>query len=46
VKEFGFTQAELERVSLNAIHASFLRQGEKKKLEQEFHDEFDRITKS
>jgi len=45
VKEFGFTQAELERVSLNAIHASFLRQGEKKKLEQEFHDEFDRLAK-
>lgn len=45
VKEFGFTQAELERISLNAIHASFLRQGEKKKLEQEFHDEFDRLAK-
>jgi len=45
VEEFGFTQAELERVSYNAIHASFLRQGEKKKLEQEFHDEFDRLAK-
>ena len=32
VKEFGFTQAELERISLNAIHASFLRQGEKTKI--------------
>ena len=30
---FNFTQSELERISLNAIHASFLSQGEKQKLE-------------
>jgi adenosine deaminase len=45
VKKFGFTQAELERISLNAIHASFLSQGEKLKLEQEFLDEFEQLSK-
>ncbi len=45
VNEFGFTQAELERISLNAIHASFLSQAEKLKLEQEFQDEFRRLSK-
>ena len=45
VKEFDFTQPELERISLNAIQASFLSQGEKRKLEQEFQDEFKRLSK-
>jgi len=45
VKEFGFTQTELERISLNAIHASFLSQGKKRKLEREFKNEFERLVK-
>jgi aminodeoxyfutalosine deaminase len=45
VKEFDFTQPELEQISLNAIQASFLSQGEKRKLEQEFQDEFRRLDK-
>lgn len=46
VKDFNFTQAELERISLNAIHASFLNQAEKRKLEQEFQDEFTKLSNS
>jgi aminodeoxyfutalosine deaminase len=45
VKNFGFAQSELERISLNAIQASFLSQGEKHKLEQEFQEEFTRLSK-
>ncbi len=45
VNEFNFTQTELERISLNAIHASFLSQGEKRKLELEFQNEFVRLSK-
>lgn len=45
VKDFDFTQPELERISMNAIHASFLSQGEKHKLEQDFQDEFTRLAK-
>ena len=45
VKDFNFTQSELERISLNAVQASFLNQAEKRKLEQEFHDEFIRLSK-
>jgi adenosine deaminase len=45
VKVFKFTQTELERISLNAIHASFLSQGEKRKLELEFQHEFVRLSK-
>ena len=44
VSEYHFTQPELERISLNAIQASFLSQGEKRKLEQEFQDEFGRLS--
>jgi adenosine deaminase len=44
VKHFDFTQSELEQISLNAIHASFLSQGEKQKLEQEFREEFARLN--
>jgi len=45
VKDFNFTQSDLERISLNAVQASFLNQVEKRKLEQEFHDEFIRLSK-
>jgi len=45
IKEFGFTQVELERISLNAIHGSFLSHGEKRNLEQKFRDEFKRLSK-
>lgn len=44
VKHFDFTRPELERISLNGIQASFLNQGEKQKLEQEFQDEFARLS--
>jgi adenosine deaminase len=44
VNEFSFTQDELERISLNAIHASFLSQGEKRKLMLEFHDEYKKLS--
>jgi aminodeoxyfutalosine deaminase len=46
VNEFGFSQSELEQISLNAIQASFLSQGEKQKLVQEFKDEFVELSKS
>jgi adenosine deaminase len=45
VKDFNFTQTELEQISLNAIQASFLSQGEKHKLAREFQDEFARLSK-
>jgi adenosine deaminase len=44
VKEYNFTQSELERISLNAIHASFLNPSEKQKLEYEFQTEFNRLS--
>jgi adenosine deaminase len=40
VDHFGFGADELERVSLNALHASFLSQTEKAQLEAEFRDQF------
>ena len=46
VKDFDFTQPELERISMNAIHASFLSQAEKHKLEQDFQDEFTGLSKN
>jgi adenosine deaminase len=46
VKYFDFTRSELERISLNAIQASFLSQGEKVKLTQEFQTEFTRLSKT
>ena len=45
IDHYGFTQGELEQISMNAIHASFLSQQEKRKLEQEFQAEFMRISK-
>jgi adenosine deaminase len=45
VKYYHFSQAELEQISLNGIRASFLSQGEKERLEQEFKLEFKRLTK-
>ena len=44
VKDYNFTQPELERISLNAIQASFLSQAEKQKLEQEFQAEFNKLS--
>jgi aminodeoxyfutalosine deaminase len=44
VKEYNFTQPELERISLNAIHASFLSPAEKLNLEHEFQAEFNRLS--
>ncbi len=44
VKDYNFTQPELERISLNAIHASFLPTSEKQQLEQEFIAEFNRLS--
>jgi len=45
VKEFGFTQSELERISLNGIQASFLNLAEKQKITGEFRNEFLKLTK-
>jgi adenosine deaminase len=44
VEDFNFTQSELERISMNGIHASFLSHGEKRKLEMEFQNEFLRLS--
>ena len=46
VKYFDFTQSELEQISLNAIQACLLSQGEKQKLVQEFKNKFEEISKS
>jgi aminodeoxyfutalosine deaminase len=46
VKYFNFSQAELEQICLNAIQASFLSQGEKQKMLQEFRKEFEELSKS
>ncbi len=40
VQEFGFSQEELERVSLNGIQASFASSQEKVQLSHEFKQEF------
>ena len=40
VNYFNFNQSDLEQISLNAIQASFLSQGEKQFLLHEFQDEF------
>jgi len=45
VDEFEFKQTDLERISLNALQASFLSQEEKQKFEQEFKAEFSRLSK-
>jgi adenosine deaminase len=44
VADYNFTQPELERISLNAIHASFLSPAEKQNLDQEFQAEFKRLS--
>jgi aminodeoxyfutalosine deaminase len=44
VKEYNFSQPDLERISLNGIKASFLSQREKQQFEQEFHEEFLRLS--
>ncbi len=45
VNEFGFSQAELEQISLNGIRASFLCESEKQKLTREFQQEFRTLAK-
>ncbi len=45
VKEFDFSQEELEQISLNGIDASFLSQGEKYQLEEDFKKEFINLAK-
>ena len=45
VQEFGFTQTDLEQISLNGIRASFLGEEEKQRLTKEFQDEFQMIAK-
>jgi adenosine deaminase len=40
VDHFGFSAAELERISLNALRASFLPEAEKARLEDEFRTQF------
>jgi adenosine deaminase len=44
VKYYNFTQPELERISLNAVHASFLSSIEKHNLEKEFRAEFKKLS--
>ncbi len=44
VKDYNFTQPELEQISLNAIRASFLSQSEKQQYIQEFQKEFRKLT--
>jgi adenosine deaminase len=40
IKDYNFTQPELERINLNAVHASFLSPAEKQNLEKEFQAQF------
>ena len=46
VDHFGFSIAELEKISLNAIHASFLSDDEKAALSAEFTAEFAHLKNS
>jgi len=46
INYFNFNQSELEQISLNAIQASFLSQGEKNELLQVFKQEFAELSKS
>jgi adenosine deaminase len=43
VNYFNFNQSDLKQISLNAIQASFLSQGEKQILMHEFQDEFRKL---
>jgi adenosine deaminase len=42
-EHFGFTLAELEQASLNALQASFLSAAEKARLAADFQAEFTRL---
>lgn len=44
IQHFDFTQAELEQISLNAIHASFLDQTSKTELVREFRKQFNILS--
>jgi adenosine deaminase len=44
VKYFDFNQSDLKRISLNAIQASFLSHAKKRKMVQEFEDEFTKLA--
>jgi len=46
VTHFGFDADELERMSLNAVRASFLPAERKRALESEFREEFGRLRQS
>jgi len=46
VDHFGFDAEELERISLNGLHASFLPAEDKRRLEQEFRADFARLRES
>jgi len=46
VDEFGFTQGELEQVSLNGLRASFLPEPEKQRLIEEFQQEFRQLSRN
>lgn len=43
VEQFDFTVEELERVSLNALYASFLSEDEKATMANQFYEEFSRL---
>ena len=45
VTHFGFSAAELEQISLNALQASFLDESEKSRLTAEFQQEFATLRK-
>jgi aminodeoxyfutalosine deaminase len=44
VIEFGFTQPDLERITLNGIQASFLTDDQKQQLTKVFQQEFDNLS--
>ncbi len=44
VDNFNFNQAELEQISLNGIHASFLSNTDKVKITKEFEMEFQKLA--
>jgi adenosine deaminase len=46
VDEFDFSQSDLEQISLNAIRASFLGQGEKSTLLSAFQEDFKRLIRN
>jgi aminodeoxyfutalosine deaminase len=44
VHEFGFTQIELEQISLNGIQASFLTDAVKQQMTRDFQQEFQKLS--